>query len=105
MADSFLDAFDLVVGSSGWRTSTSPAQLLEQWQGFVDDCDDGYDWSIYEFDNELAVRDLIHRVLHAPELQSFPELGQLRERVDEVDAAFRSITYDDQLRGEGGVGS
>lgn len=99
MGEAFLDAFDRVVGSSGWRTAASPAQLIDQWRQFVDSCREGYDWSIYEFDNELAVRDLIHRVLHAPELREFDVLDHFAAQVSRIDEEFRALTFDDRLRG------
>ena len=52
-------------------------------------------WTIYEWRNEISVRDLLERALQDPELQRFPQLKQIAARVDEIDANFRQATLED----------
>lgn len=55
------------------------------------DCEEGYQWSIYEYENELGVRDVIDKVLTASELSAYPELPTFAEVVAEIDDRFASL--------------
>lgn len=55
------------------------------------ECEDGYEWGIDEYGNELGVRDAIESALHAPVLGKYPELGAFRVRVAEIDAKFMAL--------------
>ena len=99
---SFLQAFEELVGASGWRTIPSPAQLVEQWEQFVELCEDGYDDNIYEFENDRSVRDLLGRALHDSTLRAFPELAELRSAVDRIDDRYRQLCRDDVVMGREG---
>lgn len=91
----FLQAFEQMVGASGWRTLRSPAQLVEQWDSFVTACEEGYDDTIYEFTNERSVRDLLEAALTNRGLQRYGELDDLRRSVAAIDARFRAACRDD----------
>lgn len=99
---SFLDAFEEFVGASGWRTIPSPAQLVEQWEQFVEICEEGYDDNIYEFDNDRSVRDLLGRALHDSTLRRFPEHAELRAEVERIDERFRATCRTDVFLGREG---
>ena len=100
--ESFLQRFEDFVGASGWRTIPSPAQLLEQWEQFVEACEDGYDDNIYEFENDRTVRDLWGRILHSSSLREFREVGELRAAVAAIDERFRRACRDDVQLGKEG---
>jgi len=95
----FFDGFGAVVAANGWTSAPSPSGLLAQWGGFVDVCASGYSSTIYEYHDELSVRDLLQQVLDAPTLQRFVELVELRAGVEEVDQRFRSVCRDDLVIG------
>lgn len=102
MSGSFLERFEELVGASGWRTPASPAQLVARWEQFVEQCEDGYDDNIYEYDNDRSVRDLLGRALHDATLRDFPELDELRKAVDLIDDRFRALCRDDVVMGAEG---
>lgn len=64
----------------------SPASLVDDWASFVDECRQGYDWPIEEYDNELRVRDRIAALEQAGELGAY-----LEAKLAEIDEAFRSL--------------
>lgn len=85
----FLERFEEFVGASGWRTLPSPSDLVEQWREFVEICAEGYSSTIYEYENERSVRDLLDKALYDPVLRKYPEIESLREVVGEIDRRFR----------------
>lgn len=90
----FLERFEEFLGASGWRVIVSPSTLVAQWRGFVEICDEGYSSTIYEYENERSVRDLLEKALNDPVLRTFPEVEVLRESVDEIDRRFRAQCRD-----------
>lgn len=99
-ASEFLDRFEEFVGASGWRTTPSPAQLVEQWREFVEACEEGYSSTIYDYENERSVRDLLDRALNDPILRRFSEIEYLRSSVNEIDEQFRSACRQDVSVGD-----
>ena len=71
----------------------SITQLLGAWDQFVQSVDEGYDWSIYEYTNDLSVRDRIAQVLAVIPPGSLEWIG---EAVAATDARFRIATRDDE---------
>lgn len=96
----FLDRFEEFIGASGWRTVVSPAQLLERWRGFVEACEEGYSSTIYEYENERAVRDLLEKALNDPILRKFPEIEGLRSSIEVTDERFRRACRDEVTVGD-----
>lgn len=91
----FLARFEEFVGSSGWRTTPSPAQMVTQWDEFVEACETGYYSTIYDYENERSVRDLLDRALHDPILRKYPQTDELRQQVERIDQRFRQTCRDD----------
>ncbi len=91
MNGSFLARVESVMNNSSAATVRSPAAHLGQWDLVIRECEDGYSSSIYEYDNDIGVRDQIQRLLDAPEFQQYAELGEFRREVDNIDARFRAI--------------
>lgn len=58
--------------------------LLDEWREFVAGCEAGYGWNVYEYHNDLAVRDRLEA-----------SLGEMEPgdaaQVAEIDARFRSL--------------
>jgi len=87
----FTQNFRDVTDPKGARRDWSPAAYIDAWRSFVLDCEDGYQWSIYEYENELGVRDVIDQVLSASELTEYPELPIFAGTVAEIDERFASL--------------
>lgn len=91
----FLQRSEELIGASGWRTIPSPSLLLEQWHEFVEICNDGYSATIYEYENERSVRDLLEKLMQDPILQQFQEMEALRQQVGEIDWRFQEQSRDE----------
>ena len=64
---------------------------VERWKGFIEEISDGYKLSIYDYTNDLSVREIlieIEQVL-SPEGQA-----EFRERLSPLDARFLELTTD-----------
>jgi hypothetical protein len=86
-----------VLSGGGYKKRTSK-ELVEWWSGFVDQCIDGYDWTIYEYDDEIGVRDYLECLLIDSELQRFEEYEPFRSAIDEVDKRFRTVLQENVER-------
>ena len=82
-----------VLRQNGWEES--PALLLEKWSSFVSECEEGYNWEIEEYWNEIRVRNWIEALLSAPELKEFEEFKEFTARVEEIDSMFRGLLLPD----------
>ena len=87
----FIDRFREAVGETGVRRSWSPAGYIEAWRSFVTECEEGYQWNIYEYENELSVRDAIEKVLSDANLAGTPEIRVFADAIDELDSRFESV--------------
>lgn len=96
----FLERFEEFAGASRWRTTPSPAGLIDHWREFVETCEEGYSSTIYDYENERAVRDLLEKALNDPILRRYPELVDLRASVDDIDTRFRKACRDDVSIGD-----
>lgn len=74
------------VGYSGW-----PSTLVYQWQHFIEGCEDGYQWDVSEYDNDLSVRRYLELLLSNSSLQGFEELEALAGVVAKLDQRFRAL--------------
>lgn len=90
-SDDYMRTFLEVVASQGWRRAFSPGEVIEMWDSFVSSCEEGYGWSIYEYYNEISVRDLIEVLLDQPTLREAPQQTWFREGVEEIDRRFNSL--------------
>lgn len=71
-----------------------PSDLVRIWEGFVEECEKGYQWDVSEYNNEIRVRDDLDLLLRAPSLQKCSELAELRSVVDPIDGRFRALLQD-----------
>lgn len=67
-----------------------PAQLLEEWAQLVRECEAGYEWNLYEYHNDLAVRDALARILADPD-RAEEERAEVATRLLEIDARFQAL--------------
>jgi hypothetical protein len=76
---------------------------VRAWEYFVAECERGYQYSIYDFDNEISCRDRIEAMLANTAEGDADEFHELRRRVKAADQRFRRLALDDQFR-RGGEG-
>ena len=74
----------------GFKQRT-PDELIEWWANLVEQCVDGYDWTIYEFDYELVVRDYIEALMNEPSLANSRQFEEFKQRVAELDRRFKAV--------------
>lgn len=65
----------------------SPEELLDEWRGLVEECENGYEYNVMEYHADLAVRDRLERCLQLPDRTDAAFAAQ----VAEVDAQFRAL--------------
>jgi hypothetical protein len=76
------------MASDGRHRLTSPNEVIDAWKKFVAECENGYGWSIYEYENELGIRGAIESALHSSALEKYVELAVFQDRVTEIDKRF-----------------
>jgi hypothetical protein len=91
MTPEFLALFREFLGRNGWPADTSPWAVVERWDQFVATCTECYRWGLYEFENDVRVRDLLQRVFDDDRLAAFPQVAEMRRLVDEADQRFREL--------------
>jgi hypothetical protein len=64
--------------------------LVEEWAQVVRECEAGYGWNVYEYHNDLSVRDTIARRLADP-ATPVEDRTELATRAAEVDARFQAL--------------
>jgi hypothetical protein len=97
-AREFLEAFREAARSLGsWRLLT-PTEVVGSWRGFVEQCEEGYADSIFEFHNDLSVRTLIMKLLEHPALLDYEQMGWVREEVAAIDDRYGALLLDSDLR-------
>jgi hypothetical protein len=88
---SFAEEFEYLMARNGGRRAFSPNETIDAWQSFVAECEDGYTFGIYEFENDLSVRDRIHLALQSATLSRYEELSTFRVRSAEIDKRFKAL--------------
>ena len=95
----FRVAFSEFVTKSGRWRDVEPDALLARWAKFVESCEHGYRSDVQDYFNDLTSRCSLERAMDTVELQVFPELSQLREKVGKVDVRFRSVLFPNAFPG------
>lgn len=65
--------------------------LVQRWDFFVDECQDGYRWDYSEYRNEIRVRGLLEQLLNSSAISSSENFKELREKVISVDKKFKDL--------------
>jgi hypothetical protein len=94
--DLFVERFREVVGAA-WRRTLNPGAVVDTWRSLVELCERGYDDNIYEYDNDLAIRDLIEKLLTDSRLSAFPESQWFRAEIGPIDDRFRALLQAEPL--------
>ncbi len=87
----FVDAFVAAVAAEGLRATWGPTQFVDAWAFFVSEADTAYVGDLYEYEDELSVRDILEIALADSYLSKFPQWEVMREKIMEVDQRFRSV--------------
>ncbi|CAM5269626.1 hypothetical protein [Streptomyces fumanus] len=87
----FTETFQRIARAAGWASPPRPAQALAQWEGFVEECEEGYALDFSEYLDDLSVRTLLHKVLGDPEARHGPVYEPFARRVGLVDDRFRAL--------------
>ncbi|MBL0885908.1 hypothetical protein [Myceligenerans indicum] len=66
------------------------ADALMSWSEFVDECAEGYSFGVYEYDNDLQVRDLLELAFDG-EADELLGAEEARRSIVVVDERFRRI--------------
>lgn len=69
----------------------NPVAVLDAWRSFVGLCESGYDDNIYEYENDLAIRDLIEKLLTDDRLAALPESHWFGAEAARFDDLFRAL--------------
>lgn len=77
-----------------WRLSGAET-ALQTWENFIYICEDGYDFIIEEYMNDISVRDTIADALNEPRLHELPEFPAFCERVGLIDERFKLLLKQD----------
>lgn len=76
--------------------------LVQKWQFFIEECQEGYAWDYSEYKNELRVRGLIEELLDDPRISNADELGYLFSEVFRLDEKFKCLLQSGASVLEGG---
>lgn len=86
----FPEWYQARAASLGWRRVDDLNVALAAWSDFVDQCAHGYTFSIEEYDDDRSVRDAL-QLAYDEEAKRLAGSAEVRSRVDELDARFRTL--------------
>ena len=89
--ESFSDLVYLIQKEGGWRVPHTAPGLLQSWREFMRRCSSGYEWGMYEYANDLAIRDQINEVLNDGRVKIFREFIEFSSDVENIDQEFRKL--------------
>jgi len=67
-------------------------EIIGQWEDLVQECEDGYGYSIYEFDNEVSCRENIDYLLNNSELKKYEEHKAFTSKINELDNRLKAVS-------------
>ncbi len=70
-----------------------PPYLLEVWADFVDTCESGYLHTIYEYWDDIYIRELIEFAVNDVFLSTFNEHIHFKEEVAKMDELFKDLVF------------
>jgi hypothetical protein len=76
---------------SGWSRLKGAGEFVDAWRSFVAQCSAGYDMSIYEYENDLALRAEIQVLLDDSELQRLEGYREFCDGISSVDRDFMAL--------------
>lgn len=67
--------------------------LIGGWRDFVDECETGYAWTLFEYWEDLSFRTDIQKALELEELKKYEEYQHLESQILATDSLFKEISY------------
>lgn len=86
-----VEVFSAVVRPAGRRAQWLPHQFVEAWRQFVDEVAAGYSGTLYEYEDDLSVRDDLQRALDDKALAENPAWSGLRDSIAVSDRRFDEL--------------
>lgn len=69
----------------------SPASLLARWSDFVEQCEEGYQWDVSEYENELRTRRILEWLLQELASCGYPDRSVLEGNLTAIDRRFQEV--------------
>lgn len=85
------ELFQSIVKPQGRRTTWPPLLFVEAWLTFVEEVISGYSGDLYEYENELSVRDELETALTDDRLAALEGWAPFAESVREADERLRTV--------------
>lgn len=96
----FVQEAKSLLETEGWNEVRPPFDLLDIWEGVVSDMETGYNFNIYEYDNDVSVRGAIELILETEGLKKYPEYEEFRQRAASIDERFKNLFSDEFSRND-----
>jgi hypothetical protein len=74
-----------------FKKEYAPTQVIEVWRELVDACIEGYSYSVFDFSNDLFVRELVEFGLTEGNLSKYEEHQTFKQKIKEIDDDFLKI--------------
>lgn len=88
------ETFRSVAHPHGLRAAWAAGKFVEAWESLVEEAISGYWGDLYEFENDLGVRDVLELALRSDQLDAFDAWTELSKRVRTADERFRALLSD-----------
>lgn len=77
--------------------AATPWELVDYWDSFVKECEEGYDWILSEYSSDAWMRRCIDVILSSPDMKRHPDYPNFARRVEKIDNRLREILSDEVL--------
>ena len=90
----FAEEVDDIQRKEGRRMMLAHDELIEGWREFVELCSYGYPMNIYEYENDLSIRNVIEKVLLSQNLKQYLQYFEFAEKINSIDLEFKTLLND-----------
>jgi len=97
MTPEFDEAFRKICIVCGYKPPISAHKAVEFWKIFIDECQNGYGWTVFEYFDEIGIRDLIEKALNDPNIKLINGFLDFRGLVYTLDKRFAEVTLADDF--------
>ncbi|GAA2445402.1 hypothetical protein [Agromyces soli] len=87
----FDERFHVVIGDIGRRSAESCWELLEDWRALVDQIAAGYVDGLYDYENELVVREWLERARQDEPLATLEGWEAFSRQLEDSDTRLRDV--------------
>ncbi|MCL7752442.1 hypothetical protein MPF13_01625 [Polaribacter sp. Z022] len=77
------------------------SDLINMWEQFTEECIEGYGWNIYEYDNDVSIRELIELVISNEKLKLSKEHKYFKKKIHNIDDKLKLLFFDEVKRNTG----